>query len=143
MVFIHHSNTSRTDIKENESTKHFSLSKFVAMRECRSPTATRQDQRRTNADQPRNMTFELDAAHPQAMTLVLALRLLVHVADAAIDGLRQVGRASGANVNEHVHQARGLDEFLGRLAAETVDKEQNLGVGSSAELKPQRCGAVS
>ena len=29
----------------------------------------------TDAGQPRNMTFELDAAHPQAMTQVLALRL--------------------------------------------------------------------
>jgi hypothetical protein len=46
-------------------------------------------------------------------------------------------------VNEHVHQARGLDEFLGRLAAETVDKEQNLGVGSNAELQPQRHDVVS
>ena len=50
MVCIHHSNTSRTDFKENES-KHFSLSKFVAMRECRSPTVTQQGQRRTMASQ--------------------------------------------------------------------------------------------
>ena len=70
MVCNHRSNTSRTDIKENE---YFSLSKFVAIRKSRSPTATRQDQRRTDAGQSRNMSFELDAAHPQATTQVFGV----------------------------------------------------------------------